>query len=404
MSFYLNMLREEEELMGNTGFDADAVATPDDKYAVELKDVAQAVEDLNDARAEESSQDELDGQDLNEDPVAECMIVMYESEHNWNAIMQAIAVKELNEASRGREMVMEAVDIKGFIDKAKQFFVKMFKKITGIVKNWISNASAVFRTNKSFVQKYGKDLPAGKAAYEKAANSKQFKGYKFGDTSNVQDFIAAQKQVNANTQKVVSELTRQINSGAESFNAVSSLKADVDGFRSNLCGNRNGSVSADEFRKKLKAAYFGSEEKVTLNGKYIEAKYLVDVLSKDNSDIKNVKSAYKAVEDGFRATLKALNDLEKALKGSGEKGSYGSERSAAMMATTSYITAQKEMKNASSLSLTTMLKAIRSEKAQARRIANAYMFALNKGKRKGSGEEEKKGVSEGGFLSSVELI
>ena len=116
MAFYLNMLREEEEMLGNTGFDPDAVATPDDKYAIELKDVAQTVEDLNAARAEESSEEELDGQDLHEDPVAECMIAIYESEHNWNAIMQAIGSREMLEAARGREMVMEAVDVMGFFE------------------------------------------------------------------------------------------------------------------------------------------------------------------------------------------------------------------------------------------------------------------------------------------------
>ena len=61
------------------------------------------------------------------------------------------------------------------------------------------------------------------------------------------------------------------------------------------------------------------------------------------------------------------------------------------------------MKNAGSLSLTTMLKAIRSEKAQCRKIANAYIFALNKKDRK-SATDEKKPVGEGGFLSGIEFV
>ena len=62
------------------------------------------------------------------------------------------------------------------------------------------------------------------------------------------------------------------------------------------------------------------------------------------------------------------------------------------------------MKNAGSLSLTTMLKAIRAEKAQCRKIANAYIFALNKSDRKASENKDKKPVGEGGFLSGIEFI
>ena len=403
MAFYLNMLREEEEMLGNTGFDPDAVATPDDKYAIELKDVAQTVEDLNAARAEESSEEELDGQDLHEDPVAECMIAIYESEHNWNTIMQAIGSREMLEAARGREMVMEAVDVKGFFEKAKQFFVKMFKKITAIVKNWIGNASAMFRTNKSFVQKYGKKLPEGQRAYEADPKNKQFKGYDFVNTKGVVEFVKANEAANSNLLKTVNTLTSQINSGSDSYSAVADLKGDAGEFRAKLCNMGSGSVDASEFRKKLKVAYYGGEEPKTLSGETISAKHLIDVLSTDNKDIQDIKKAYSTMKKGFDDTIKALRGLESAISKSGEKGEYGEGRSKAMMAVSSYIQTNKDMKNAGSLSLTTMLKAIRAEKAQCRKIANAYIFALNKKDRK-SATDEKKPVGEGGFLSGIEFV
>ena len=405
MSFYLNMLREEEDMLnGNTGFDPDAVATPDDKYAIELDNVAQTVKDLNTARAEESSDEELDGQDLHEDPVAECMIAIYESDHNWNVIMQTIGTRELSEAVRGREMVMEAVDVKGFFEKAKQFFVNLFKKITGIIKNWIGNASAAFRTNKSFVQKYGKKLAEGQRAYEADPKNKQFKGYDFKDTKGVVEFVKANELANANMLKVVNSLTSQINSGTDSYSAVASLKGDAGEFRAKLCGMGSGSVDAGEFRKKLKAAYYGGDEPKTLSGDTVSAKHLIDVLSTDNKDIQDIKKAYSTMKKGFDDTLKALRSLESAISKSGEKGNYGEARSNAMTAVSAYIQTNKDMKNAGSLSLTTMLKAIRAEKAQCRKIANAYIFALNKSDRKASENKDKKPVGEGGFLSGIELI
>ena len=103
MGIFVDALREETEFLDNTGFDGGAVANPDDKYEVELNDVAKAVEDINQNYADQSSQEELDGQDLEEDPVSECMIAIYESEHNWNLIMNALAMREVNEAAIGRE-------------------------------------------------------------------------------------------------------------------------------------------------------------------------------------------------------------------------------------------------------------------------------------------------------------
>ena len=267
MSFYLQMLREEEEFMGNTGFDDNMIGDPNgkDKYEVDIQDVADVIEDINADYVDQSSQDELDGQDLAEDPVNECMIAIYESEHNWNQIMQAIGTKELLEAFKGREMVMEAVDVKGFFTSVKNFFVKMWKKFTAIVKNWIDNAMAAFRTNKSFMTKYGSKLQAGKEAYEKDKTNKAFKGYNFKADKNfgekVANDIVAEAKKNANSTRdwagtinsmmnknyAFDTLTQAVNSKLMSFNA-DKLRAQL------ISGNPEdkSATKGEGFRKALR--------------------------------------------------------------------------------------------------------------------------------------------------------
>ena len=405
MAFYMQMLREEEELMGNTGFDPGMVADPDDKYAIDLKDVAKTIEDINDDYADQSSQEELDGQDLHEDPVAECMIAIYESEHNWNQIMQDIGQREVLEAARGREMVMEAVDVKGFIASAKAFFVKMWKKITAIVKNWIDNATAAFRTNKSFEAKYGKNLSAGMDAYFADSKNKGFEGYKFnGSMGAVAEFMKSYQKAQGKVDSI-NKIAQAVANGNYDTRAIEGDSADV--FRGELIAGRgNGAeIDAGSFRKALKDHYFG--DKVTLGKGDINVDRIKAVLRGDD-DIKGVKKAYAEMKKDFDNTLKALSQLEKAVLKSGEKGSYGDDRSAAMSAVTKAIGTEKDKKHATDMAFTTMLKALRAEKAQSRKIANAFIFALNKGARKdkvaAADADYKKVRGESGFFGGLELL
>lgn len=410
MSFYLQMLREEEEFMGNTGFDPDMIGNPDgkDKYEVEIQDVADVIEDINADYADQSAQEELDGQDLAEDPVNECMIAIYESEHNWNQIMQTIGSREVLEAARGREMVMEAVDIKGWLETAKNFFVKMWKKFTAIVKNWIDNAMAKFRTNKSFIEKYGSKLVDGQKAYNASSDKKQFKGYNFKADKDFATKVANNvvKIANTNvaaTEKWAREVISALNKDYD-FSGFDDKVLDPSGFRAALltADRQSAGVSADGFRKELKKKYFGSEEKVTLNEKSMSPDTLKAVLSSGNKDIADIKKVYKECKKTFDKTIKALNDLQKAM---GKTGDASTHRSEAMNTVNKMISSEKECKNALSLSSSMLMKAIHAQKAQARKVANAYIYALNKKTRKGKIDAaDGKTVAESGFFGALDLI
>ena len=411
MSFYLNMLREEEDMLsGNTGFDDSLVANSDDEYETDLKKTAEIIEDINADYSDQSSQPELDAQDLQENPVEECAMMIFESQYNWNTIMRAIGTKELLENARGREMVMEAVDVKEFFNKIKEFFVKMWKKFTAYVKNWIDNAMALFRTNKSFVQKYGAKFADGKKAYEADPDKKPMKGYnfkaKYGSFDTQLKMAVEGAQENANlVAKKVGDLSAAVSSG--NFDRANELNVahNTERLRGRLCG-KSDEISADSFRKELKIAYFGSEEKETLKDDALNPETIKKSLENSNKDVKDIKKVYDNAKKAFDATLKGLKRLEDAIRKSSADASEG--KSATMNAVVRSMSIEKDNKAAITMSGNMLMKAMKAQKAQCRRVANAWIFALNKSTRKGKIDKlDKQNASAmlgGGFLSNVELI
>ena len=411
MSFYLNMLREEEDMLsGNTGFDDSLVANSDDEYETDLKKTAEIIEDINADYSDQSSQPELDAQDLQENPVEECAMMIFESQYNWNTIMRAIGTKELLENARGREMVMEAVDVKEFFNKIKEFFVKMWKKFTAFVKNWIDNAMALFRTNKSFVQKYGAKFADGKKAYEADPDKKPMKGYnfkaKYGSFDTQLKMAVEGAQENANlVAKKVGDLSAAVSSG--NFDRANELNVahNTERLRGRLCG-KSDEISADSFRKELKIAYFGSEEKETLKDDALNPETIKKSLENSNKDVKDIKKVYDNAKKAFDTTLKGLKRLEDAIRKSSADASEG--KSATMNAVVKSMNIEKDNKAAITMSCSMLMKAMKAQKAQCRRVANAWIFALNKSTRKGKIDKlDKQNASAmlgGGFLSNVELI
>lgn len=407
MGFYLNMLRENDEMLGNTGFDDDMIHDSDDKYTVELKDVAQTIEDINADYADQSSQEELDGQDLSANPVEENAMALYEAEYNWNLIMKTIATREISEAARGREMVMESVDIKGFFTKVKDFFVKMFKKITAIVKQWLANASAMFRTNKSFVEKYGKDIDKGIDALYASGDVVKLKGYPFTKVNDdIPKMLEAIQDANAGSDEAIKKLIDVI-SKSDTIKLDDSQKLDItggkepDAIRSKFLGDGNGKVSAADFATEMKKYYLGATEKKNLTKQECKNMKIKETLESSNSTIKSIKDAYSKVKKGFESLLSSLNRLQKAME-SKKSTNAGNE---AIGSVTKYISKEKECKAAVQTGVTTVMRMIKIRQSQARRIGNAAIMALNKGKRKSEVDKlNGKAVGESGFFGGLDLI
>lgn len=387
MGFYVTALRENEEFMGNVGFNDDMIGEPGGEYAAELDDVAQIVKDINADYADQSSQEELDGQDLADDPVEECAIALAESEYNWNLIWKAVGTRELHEAATGKSAIMTENAVTDFFKKVKDFFVKLFKKITAFFKNWLDNALVVFRTNDSFVKKYASKLEKGKKAFDDSGKS--IKGYDFAKAKNSGRYGAKlYMDAVSNTSKKELEALKEIKAGVKTSDSTAKIEAmtkDSDKIRGYYCGQgfKDSGVSESDYRDTLKVAYFGSEDKEALSGEVLSTKYILDVLKNSKSNISETKKTFEAVKKHFNSAVSICNEIEKVIAGKKYKDNdeNANNQAGLMTAASKLTTFMKRSRSDSSTAFSMYLKYLKAETAQARKVGNAYIMSLNKSDR-----------------------
>lgn len=102
-------------------------------------------------------------------------VMVAEAEENFNNIMKAVGIHELNvlEAT-GTEVVYEANDAKSFLDKIKDFFKMVWEKIVAVFKKFFAMIDSWVKSDKDFVKKYEKTLKA-----MTGTKDFKFKGYKY---------------------------------------------------------------------------------------------------------------------------------------------------------------------------------------------------------------------------------
>lgn len=108
-----------------------------------------------------------------------------ESQQNFNNLMQAVALQEMNYyMTHGEEMVYEAVDFKGFFGKIKEVILKAWEKIKGIFKKVFDTINGWIRTDANYIKKYEKDMK------EADGTPIDFNGYAVNLDFNPFDYIA----------------------------------------------------------------------------------------------------------------------------------------------------------------------------------------------------------------------
>lgn len=390
MGIYYNMLREEDELMGNTGFDQGAVVGPDDEYTVQLNDIAKAVDDINDAYADESKQKELDGQDLESNPVEECTRSLYESEHNWNLIYRAMGEHEIHEAARGNEVIMEAVDIKAFFTKVKDWFVKKFHDLTDIVKKWIASFKSKSQKDKSFVSKYADKIRKGAAAMDKEIECHDFKSVNL-DIATQFDRTKAQYQFATS-----SALKRADGTEPTTMDKIVMQAPEIRG----TLADEGKALTSEEFTAALKEKLMPAKVKMAPGKGATDPQYVIDVLSGKFNDVQKIMAAYNAAKKGYNDLFKALKAWEKACQSSGSNEEFA--------AVNKTIADVKEVKNAHTTALCYGMKFMAARKAQCLLIANKYIAACPAEKKekaaKPEAKQENARLVDGGFLAGLSMI
>lgn len=322
-----------------------------DDTGVDLDAVEQAVEE----EREDLNDEAESGVVGDPDPVDEAAMIMYESTYNYNQLMRRIGMVELQEAARGRDYVLEAVDIRGFFEKVKNILTNMFRAITRAFKNVLNRLVTTFTSDKKLATEHASAIRAG------YAEEWTFEGHKFSNEPIVYDCKGLHDKMTSECKKALEGLKNgNFDEDAVTFYTdratiiVDNAKVDAE--------------DVSEMRKLLMEKYFG-KEKVKF-GKNAE-KYpggvdgVIDLLKADKeSDA--IKKGYKKIKDDYSKALKAIKEYEKSIEGDAKK--YPSLNQAYSICE-KFANATVFEKNVQNTVYSVCMKAAKAKRAQARRLA-----------------------------------
>ena len=272
------------------------------------------------------------------------IIAAAESAANQNAFMKAIALQELASMEQygNTDVLYESVNIKGIFEKIKAFFKKIIEKIHKIFHTFVAKMASWFGNNKSFAQKYEKEIIKN---WSKVSNDWEFKGWKFKKDKLLKEVGESKNELKIGSE--YGELLKNALNGAslttlfedgitstEDAN-IRKLRDDLDDVKDHIRKQiidaksidflpdikKGPGLDAKEFTEEL-VKIFRDEDKDDLNKSTIVEMYGGSINSmmtfiKDYEKIKtNLEKSEKKITSGIDKLIsdmnKAENDLTKA--------------------------------------------------------------------------------------------
>ena len=387
MSIYRTFLEEDLELGG----------VLDDDNSIELKQIEDVV---NDQDANAFEQDEAQaaefGTSYGEEEVAdpeeivdESFMAIAEAEINFNKIMMAIGVHEISEAAAGRDVIYEAVDVKGLFARAKKWVVDFFTKVWQTLKRFGANIAAAFKTNKQLADKYADRIKSGYGSY-----SKDGKKIKMWDFPNLDTALAGNKDNAFSNAGVTKIMDRAKGSGDSSVISVDMVDSTVKDYRKTLCGE---ACDVSDLREKMHDYIYGKEKKEG----YMGADAVIAALGSGKA-IKDARKSMDKAKKEYKDAIKKLNDIERsATKAANKDGATQNDKDN-MASAVRAIDIMKQVLTASQVARSVILSGAHARQIQARMFAQAYIAAANKANPKYKGFQKES--TEYGFLSNLELL
>lgn len=363
-----------------------AVQDPDDIGV----DLDQVEKDIAGPDGIEAHRDEVEAAEegMIGDPLEEAYDIMYEAEYNYNQIMKCIGIHEISEASMGREMVLEAADIKGFFAKVKEFLTGMFRRITEVVKKILGKLDTLIRGDKKFVTSNKEAIERGAALLANGADNKgnkiewSFEGYQYKAIGNHFD--------NIKTRAEQGKIGKMIKALYESANSFGNLTVDQvrEQIEKDLSQFENEDFTAtainDLISKEDKAAFANVktiEDMVTtltkvLRGTEVKVKAgdsMIKNLSdmaysclSDAAETKAIRKTYGEIKEFYSEQLKMVADMEKAVTKDTKYADY-------KLRVCSYgIKGIKAEANVANAGYSVFMKVARAKRAQYRKLAIAF--------------------------------
>lgn len=318
--------------------------------------------------------------------------IAYETAVNQHNLMKAIGIQELAAIEEtGEEIVYEAVNVKGIIDKMKDAIMKLWNKIKSLVAKFASKFQSFGGDDKKFVDRYKKQILMG------SAKGLEVKGYNFTTDA----LTAGGAYVDALTKTEAGRAALSV------FQGKTDAKVNKDDFEDKMRGSilGKGDLDASEFSKELKAAFRDGEDKpITLEN--INKGDIVAFLSSGTDKaIKAIKADLTTQEKEYNKAIKQLNDLEKKLLK--EKPADGAKYATASEGLANISDANQVFTTGMSLVQlvhSARMKAFNDKRHQCKSICSK-IIGRKEPKNESYGYEDYDNFDEGAsFISEVELI
>lgn len=340
----------------------DVIQSPGD-VGVDLDAVEDAI--MGDDGIEAHSEEIEDAQSgVVGDPLEEAYMIMYESQYNMNQIMRAIGVSELREAGYGRELVLEAADIKGFFKKIKDAIVKMFARIVAVFKKSFQNIKTTFMKDKELCKQYRSVMQDG---YN---TDWEIEGFNYKDKITLDVDINRVKEYVKDTETGLDYL-KNPNAGAHADISMDDAKEFRRGLMKEICGHE-----VDTIPEMVEIAYKflrnGEESPIKLNKSNVKFDTIIKILTSDN-EAKALEDLLKKIKTSYKETLKDIKKMEDKLTAD----DYGDNLARAINLCKSTSDLLVFEKNALNSACGVCIKAAKSKRSQARKLAMTWVRSSN---------------------------
>lgn len=349
-----------------------------------------------------------DPRDFSENFMESGVLIAMEAEKNWNSIMQAIALDEINALAEGTEVDYLNEAGTGFFAKVKEVLKKLLEKVKGLFNSFIAMINKWTMSDKEFVKKYQNAIITG---HSKAPSSWSIKGFKFTNldsgkgtylTANLVYSVAQYSGVNLSNPKSVIGLDK-----SKREDIIKAIRDDrtecEDKLRADTLGSSS-NITASEYSKELFEFFRdGDSSKQSFDKSDINVTEQIRFIS-NTADMK--KAAEKQLKDVNKAisdTIKEVDKIEKDINTAVKSLKDGDEKDAHDDALTIYAVVSSLLSTSQTINTqfnAAYLSALKDRNRQARAIcARCVAFNNGVGVKKESAE-----LGGNSVLSSVALI
>ena len=327
-------------------------------------DLDQVEENIMNSTDDEAATDVIDV-----DPVEEAAIIMSEGTYNYNQLMKAIGIAELREASYGRDIIYEAVDVKAFLNKIKKWLVDQFEKITKAVRSILAKMDIAEKMQKKFVKDHKSDIDAG---YSLVSWDKEKKFFYIAQPEL--DKFDAQS---SKAEKHVADCEKYINDikdGKDVQNDFTHSAKDYEVLKTFIIQELSGipNVSSiKDMQSELIKKYIKKD--TTIDGK-VSSSDVIKILS-DGRETRAIRTAYEKVKKSYK---KSLNDIENLKKKIDQKD-YNDGFTKALNVCENITRTIKFEKDVANGVYSSFIKIARARRSMAMAIARKCVSAKKKG-------------------------